>query len=183
MTAGCGGGGVPAPPSGTSSTTTVSPPGVTPPPPGQPTDYGFLLVKPSDIGGALTAPQPPLLNPDNTPGATQLFTNADKTRRVWDTVQVFADAAAAVTELAATKSTYADKVTGTWQPLAVGSNGTSITGAAPDNSQTVAVLLFTEGRALITLEFDSVPDDPIDPAVAANIGRKQDEVVKLGLPG
>lgn len=181
--AGCGAGNAPAPPPAASSSSAVSPTAVTGPPPGQPTDYSFLLVRPSDIGGELTASQPPLLNPDNTPGATQLFANSDKTRRVWDTVQVFADAAAAATELGTSKSSYAGNVSGTWQPLGLGSNGTLITGTSPDNSQAVTVLLFTEGKALITLEFDSVPSDPVDPSVATDIGRKQDDAVKKGLPG
>jgi hypothetical protein len=42
--------------------------------------------------------------------------------------------------------------------------------------------LFTEGRALVNLEFDSAPDDPIDTAVATEIGRKQAEAIKAGLP-
>lgn len=45
------------------------------------------------------------------------------------------------------------------------------------------MLLFTEGRALVNLEFDSAPNDPIDPAIATDIGRKQDAAVKNGLHG
>jgi hypothetical protein len=53
---------------------------VTRPSPGQPTDYSGLLIKPSDIGGDLTTPQPPVLNPNNAPGVAQLFANADNSR-------------------------------------------------------------------------------------------------------
>ncbi|OBI22037.1 hypothetical protein A5714_06670 [Mycobacterium sp. E2462] len=183
VAAGCGGTTAPAPPAATSSASPGSPTAVTGPPPGQPTDYSFLLVKPRDIGGELTASQPPLLNPDNTPGATQLFANADKTRRVWDTVQVFADPNAATAELATAKATYADKVIGTWQPLGLGGAGALITGVSPDNAQAVTVVLFTEGRALGTLEFDGAPGDPVDPALATAIAGKQDDAIKKGLPG
>lgn len=44
------------------------------------------------------------------------------------------------------------------------------------------MLLFTEGKALVNLEFDGAPSDPIDPAVAMDIGRKQDAAIKNGLP-
>jgi hypothetical protein len=47
----------------------------------------------------------------------------------------------------------------------------------------VTVLLFTDGRALANLEFDSAPNDPIDAPVALDIGRKQDAAIKKGLPG
>ncbi|MBV8788905.1 MAG: hypothetical protein JOZ00_19730 [Mycobacterium sp.] len=156
---------------------------VTGPPPGQVTDYGFLLIKPADLGGNLTAAQPPLLNPNNAPGVAQLFATVDNGRRVWDTIMIGADPAAAATELGTTRTTYAGKVSGTWQPLAVGSNGTMISGASADNSQATTVLLFCEGKALVTLQFDSPSSDPIDPGVATEIARKQDAAIKTGLPG
>lgn len=175
-----------SPPSATSSsnaaTSSVSS-AVTGPPPGQVTDYGFLLVKPGDLGGNLTAAQPPLLNPNNAPGVAQLFASADNSRRVWDTIVIGADPAAAAAELGTTRTTYAGKVSGAWQPVAVGSNGTMISGASADHSQAVTVLLFCEGKALVTLEFDSPPNDPTDPGVATDIAHKQDAAIKSGLPG
>lgn len=110
-----------------------------------------MLIKPSDIGGDLNSPQPPVLNPNGAAGVAQLFANADK-------------------------------VSGAWQPADVGSNGSIISGTSPDKSQAVTVLLFTEGKALVNLEFDSAPNDPIGPGVATDIGRKQDTAVKNGLP-
>ncbi|MEE3751737.1 hypothetical protein KN250_010165 [Mycobacterium intracellulare] len=184
--AGCGGADESSSPSVTESSPSASPTGssaVTGPPPGQPTDYGFLLIKPSDVGLGLTAPQSPMLNPNNAPGVAQLFANADSGRRLWDTIVVTADPSAAAAELAGSKSDYAGKVVGDWRPLAVGANGSAISGASPDNSQAMTVLLFTEGKALVTLEFDSAPNDPFDPAAALDIARKQDEAIKRGLPG
>ena len=116
------------------------------------------------------------------PVLPQLFAIGDKTRRIWDTILILADPARAVAELDNTKTNYAGKVNGTWQPVDVGSNGAMISGTSPDNSQAVTVLLFTEGKALVNLEFDSAPNDPIDPGVATDIGRKQDAAIKKGLP-
>jgi hypothetical protein len=155
---------------------------VTGPSPGKPTDYSALLIKPRDIDGDFIAPQPPVLNPNNAPGVAELFANADNSRRIWDTISIVADPAAAAAELDNTKTGYAGKVSGTWQPVDVGSNGAMISGTSPDNSQAVTVLLFTEGKALVNLEFDSAPNDPIDPGVATDIGRKQDAAIKGGLP-
>jgi hypothetical protein len=149
----------------------------------QPSDYSALLIKPTDIGGDLTAPQPPVLNPNGAAGVAQLFANADNSRRIGDTILIVADPATAAAGLDNTKSNYTSKVSGTWQPADVGSNGSMISGTSPDNSQAVTVLLFTEGKALVNLEFDSAPNDPIDPAVATDIGSKQDAAIKNGLHG
>ena len=168
--------------SGTANSSTGSST-VTNPSSGQPTDYSGLLIKPSDIGGDLTTPQPPVLNPGNEPGVAQLFANADTSRRIWDTILIVADPAAAAARLESTKTDYEGKVSGTWQPVDVGSNGAIISGTSPDNSQAVTVLLFSEGKALVNLEFDSAPNDPIDPGVATDVARKQDAAIKSGLPG
>lgn len=151
-------------------------------PAAQSTDYTALLIKESDIGADVTAPQPPVVNPNGATGVAQLFTSADGSRRIGDTILIVADPATAATGLENTKATYASQVTGTWQPADVGSNGAILSGTAPDNSKAVTVLLFTEGKALVNLEFDSAPNDPIPPDAAMDIGRKQDAAIKNGLP-
>ena len=166
----------PPTPSTTMSTTT---PGAAPP---VPLDYTTLLIKPSDIGGDLTAPQPPVLNPNNAPGVAQLFANADNSRRIGDTILIVDDPATAATGIENTKTNYAGKVSGTWQPVDVGSNGAMLSGTSTDKSQAVTVVLFSEGKALVNLEFDSAPNDPIDAGVATDIARKQDAAIKSGLP-
>jgi serine/threonine-protein kinase len=148
----------------------------------QPSDYSALLIKPSDIGGDVAAPHPPVLNPNGAAGVAQLFATPDNSRRIGDTILVVDDAATAKVGLNNTKNNYAGKVTGTWQPADVGSNGAIISGTSPDNSQAVTVVLFTEGKALVNLEFDSAPTDPIDAGVAMDVGRKQDTAIKTGLP-
>jgi hypothetical protein len=175
-----------APPSSSGPATSSAAPTdsstVTSPAPGQPTDYSALLIKPSDIGPDITTPQPPVLNPNNAPGVAQLFTNADNSRRIGDTILIVADPAAAATGVDNTKKNYAGKVSGAWQPVDVGSNGTMISGTSPDGTQAVTVLLFTEGKALVNMEFDSPPDAPMDPGAVTDIGRKQDAAIKNGMP-
>ena len=167
----------------TSAASSTGSGGVTSPSPGQATDYSNLLIKPSDIGGDFTTPQPPVLNPNNAPGVAQLFANADNSRRIGDTILIVADPAVAAAGLDNTKANYAGKVSGTWQPIDIGTHGAIISGNSPGNSQAITVLLFTQGKALVNLEFDSAPNDPIDPGVATDIGRKQAAAIKSGLPG
>lgn len=153
------------------------------PSPAPPQDYSALLIAPADIGGGFTAPQPPVLNFNNTSGAAQLFVNPDNGRRIGDTILVVDNPAVAATSLDNTKTNYVQKVTGgTWQPVDVGTNGAMISGVSQDNSQAITVLLFTEGRALVNLEFDNAPGDPTDPEFAIEVGRKQATAVKNGLP-
>jgi hypothetical protein len=141
-----------------------------------------LLIQASDIGGDFTTPQPPVLNPNNVPGVVQLFANSDNTRQIGDTILIVANPAVAAAAAASTRANYVGKVSGTWQPIDVGSNGGILSGTSPDNSKAVTVLLFTEGRAVVNLEFDSAPDDPIDAQVATEIGLKQLDAIKTGLP-
>jgi hypothetical protein len=166
-----------SPPSKSAATTAVSTSA------GPPPDYSALLIQPNDLGGDFTAPDPPVLNFNNTTGVAQLFVNADNSRRIGDTILIVDNPAVAAAGLENTKTNYAKKVAGTWQPVDVGSNGAMISGTSPDNSQSITVLLFTEGRALVNLEFDGAPGDPIDPGLATDIGRKQDAAVKNGLHG
>jgi hypothetical protein len=149
----------------------------------QPPGYGALLMKASDIGGDFNASQPPVQNPNGAAGVEVLFANPDNSRRIGDTISIVADSAAAAAALANTKSSYSDRVTGTWRPADIGSNGSMISGISPDKLQAVTVLLFTEGKALVKLEFAGATNDPIDPGVATDIGRKQDAAIKNGLPG
>jgi hypothetical protein len=141
-----------------------------------------LLIKASDIALDLNAAQPPMLNPNGAAGVAQLFANPDNTRRIGDIILIVADPSAAAAGLDNTKTNYGTKVNGAWQPVDVGSNGAIVSGTSPDNSQAITVLLFTEGKALVNLEFDSAPSDPIDADVAKDIGRKQDAAIRRGLP-
>jgi hypothetical protein len=94
-----------------------------------------------------------------------------------------ADESGAATALQGAKAALGNNVTGAPGPASVGNNGTIASGSSPDNSRSVTVLLFTAGKTFSTFEFDSAPDDPVPPEVAADIGQKQDAAIKAGLPG
>ena len=58
-----------------------------------------------------------------------------------------------------------------------------VSGTSPDKSKSVTVLLFTEGKAFVTLEFDG-PADSLPPQDFVNdVAQKQDAAVKKGLAG
>jgi hypothetical protein len=170
-------------PSASSSSTSATSSAAAIPPVANSTDYTALLMKPNDIGGDFNAPNPPTLNPSDSTGVAQTFANPDNSRHIVDTILIFADSAAAAATIENTKAYYAGRVTGVWQPVDVGVGGTTISGTSPDKAQAITALVFAEGKAIVNMEFNSAANDPIDPAIAADIGRKQDAVVKSGLPG
>ena len=149
-------------------------------------DYTALLIKASDItlpGDTFTG-QPPIQNPNGQPGIAQIFSNQNDTRHVGDTILVLPDPDQAVSELDEEKAALGDMVKGgTPAPAAVGTGGTTVSGTSPDGSKAVTVLLFTEGRAFVNLEFDSPPNDPVPPQFVTDVGQKQDTAIKNGLHG
>jgi hypothetical protein len=180
ITTGCGSDTkVSSPPSTAAYSTTSGPAAATAA--AQPTDYATMLITASDIGGDLDAVQPPVLNPNGAAGVAQLFANSDNSRRLLDTILIVGGPAMAAAGVEDAKRSHEGKVRGAWLPVDVGSNGAMISGTSPDNSQAVTVLAFSQGKALVTIEFDSAPNDPIDADVAKDIGRKQDNAIKKGL--
>jgi hypothetical protein len=149
-------------------------------------DYGSLLIKPEDIelpGDTFTA-QEPTVNPGGKDGVATAFTNQTQTRTIGDTIMVLPDATAAKgvfeASLAAIGQSVAD---GTPGPVAVGSNGTLVSGASPDGTKAVTVVMFTEGKAFALLEFDSAAGDPVPAEFATAVAQKQDDALKAALPG
>ena len=149
-------------------------------------DYTALLMKPSDItlpGDTFTG-QPPIQNPNGQPGIAQIFSNQNDTRHVGDTILILPDPDQAVSELDEEKAALGDSVKGgTPAPAAVGTDGTMVSGTAPEGSKAVTVLLFTEGKAFVNLEFDSPLNDPVPPQFVTDVGQKQDTAIKNGLHG
>ena len=150
----------------------------------QPADYTALLIKASDItlpGDTFTG-QPPIQNPNGQPGVAQMFSNQNDTRHIGDTVLILPDADQAVSELDQEKAALGNMVAGgTPAPAAVGTGGTIVSGTAADGSKAVTVLLFTEGKGFVNLEFDSPPNDPVPPQFVTDVGQKQDTAIKTGL--
>jgi hypothetical protein len=150
-----------------------------------PADYTNLLIQANDIsfpGDTFTAAAP-TQNPNGKAGVATVFSNHDDTREIGDTILILPDAASAASALEGSKASLGSNVTGGEpQPAAVGSNGTIVSGASPDGSKSVTVVLFTEGKAFVTLEFDGKPDDAVPPDFATSIAEKQDSAIKAGLP-
>jgi hypothetical protein len=161
----------------TSSSAAASPSGT------QPSDYSTLLIKPTDIGPDTVADGAPIMNPSGVNGVGQTFKNPQGTQIVVDTIAVFPDAAAAADAIPNMKQVISGKISGTPGPVDVGANGFVIAGLSSDKSKEMTEIVFTQGRALVDLEFDSLPGDPVPPEVALDIARKQDTAVKNGLPG
>jgi hypothetical protein len=149
-------------------------------------DYTALLIKASDItlpGDTFTG-QPLIQNPNGQPGVAQIFSNQNDTRHVGDTILILPDPDQAVSELDEEKAALGDMVKGgTHAPAAVGTDGTMVSGTAPEGSKAVTVLMFTEGKAFVNLEFDSPLNDPVPPQFVTDVGQKQDTAIKNGLHG
>jgi hypothetical protein len=97
---------------------------------------------------------------------------------------ILPDAAAAAAALDGAKAALGNAVTGgTPQSASVGSGGTMTSGTSPDGSKGVTVLLFTQGKAFTTLEFDGPPNELAPPDFVIDVGQKQDTAIKNGLPG
>jgi hypothetical protein len=152
--------------------------------PGQPTDYTGLLIQATDINAPLQFKgSPPTNNPNGQPGVATTFSTDDDSHLIKDTIQVLADPAAATNALNAAKGGPA--ANGLKDPktaqINIGTNGTTVSGDRPDGSKGVFILLFTEGKAFVTLEFDGPVHALPPPDFVNDVGQKQDAAVKKGL--
>lgn len=180
--AACGGGS-----KSTSTPATSSPAGTTSAvtsAPARPSDYTRLLIAAGDISAPETfTATAPINNPNGQPGATTTFSNQDRTHVITDSIQILADPAAALGALKSAKGSRDGYVHGVPDPIAIGANGVTISGPSPDGGKGVTLLLFTEGKAFVELEFDGPPDVLVPPDFVTDVGQKQDEAVKKGLAG
>jgi hypothetical protein len=148
----------------------------------QPGDYVSLLIKASDID----APEPftagpPVLNPNGQQGATVTFTDSDNSHTIIDTIEITLDPAAAANELDSAKGKHRETLLAKPLSAEVGVDGATITGTSPDHSKGVTVLLFTQGKAFVTMEFDG-PTYALAPSeFILDVGHKQDDAIKKGL--
>ena len=147
-------------------------------------DYTTLLIKASDIN----APEPftagpAVKNPNGQQGATTTFSDQDHSHAIIDTIQIMLDPAAAANALESAKDVQSESLHGKPAPVDVGVGGTTISGSPQDHSKGVTMLLFTEGKAFVTLEFDG-PVYALAPAdFVTEVGQKQDAAIKKGLSG
>jgi hypothetical protein len=147
-------------------------------------DYTKLLIKASDINAPepFTA-SPAVNNPNGQQGATTTFTDQDHSHTIVDTVQVLPDPAAAANALDSAKAIQHESLQAKPMSVDVGVDGTTISGSSPDRSKGVTVLLFTEGKAFVTLEFDGPSFALAPPEFVTDVGDKQDAAIKKGLGG
>jgi hypothetical protein len=148
-------------------------------------DYSGLLIKPTDIGPDVVAPNPPVQNPNGAgqTGIGQLFTSPDGSRKIADTITLFADPATASSVAASMNDAMSKDVPGApAQKIDVGTNGQMFAGQSPDKANAVTELSFASGKAVVFFIFQSAPNDPISADAALDIARKQEAAVKAGLP-
>jgi predicted small lipoprotein YifL len=148
-------------------------------------DYTSLLIQATDIDAPIQfTGSPPTNNPNGQPGVATVFSTQDNSHVIKDTIQVLPDPAAATNALNAAKGAQGNNVKNPkTEPFNVGTGGTTLTGNSPDNSKGVLILMFTEGRAFVTLEFDG-PVESLPPQdFVTDVAQKQDAAVKKGLGG
>jgi hypothetical protein len=146
--------------------------------------YSDLLVNPN-LAWDTTAysAAPPIQNPNGQTGIQDVYTHRDNTRKVTDTISVLADPSAATASLQKSQAGLGSRVAnGKTQPAPVGTGGTIVSGLSPDGSKAVSVLLFTEGKAATTVEFDGAPKDPAPTDAIIEYGQQLDNAIKKGLP-
>ena len=152
--------------------------------PAQPSDYSRLLIKPGDIvvpGDTFTLFQ--TLPVPNPAGAEGVFTNQGGSRKLDDTIYVYPDAGTASQALdQSAKAIQELSVKAPPTPVDVGTGGQMAVGPAPDGSKAKGIVMFTEGKVFTVLEFESPPNDPVQPDFVVDLGRKQDAAIKSGLP-
>ena len=179
----------------TTEATTTGRPGPNSSAPAQPSDYTGLLIQATDIDAPIPfTAGPPTNNPNGQPGVGITFSTephpADqngltvKEVHIRDTIQILPDPAAATSALNSAKTGQGSVVKDpNTDSTNVGTDGTTVSGTSPDGSKGVTVVLFTEGRGFVTLEFDGPVDSLPPPDFVTDVGQKQDAAVKRGLGG
>jgi len=151
-----------------------------------PVDYSRLLLQPADISDAADTfgqRSSSAKGADGLPGASALFVNQDDTRAIIDSIVIYPDAATAAKTLQDAVPTLGSTLTdATTRPAPVGQNGTMAVGMSEDRGKAITLLLFTEGPALVRLEFQSAPGDVTTDAFVFNIGKMQQIALRIGLP-
>jgi len=150
----------------------------------QAADHRTLLLSASDISDAEDTfhERSRDVHPDDTEGASAFFVNDQDNRAVSDTILIYPDAATATATLRQAAGTLPTQVTGgSPAPIGVGNDGVVIAGAYPDQEKAVTVLLFTEGRALARLEFQSAAGDTTTDEFVTNVGKMQQIALRVGL--
>ena len=155
------------------------------PPAAQPTDYRRLLLNADDVSDAEDTfhERSRDAQPNGQDGASAFFVNDQDTRAISATVLVYPDAAAATATLKQAAATLPTLVAGgTPAPLAVGTDGVVVSGEYPNEAKAVTLVFFTQGDALVRLEFQSATGDATTPQFVTNVAKMQQIALRVGLP-
>jgi hypothetical protein len=153
-------------------------------PSAKPADYRRLLLTAADLIDAedtFTA-RSQTQDPNGVTGASAFFVNDKDNRAIIDTLSIYPDAATATATLHQSAATLSSKVTGgTPTPVSVGTDGVMITGTYPDEDKAVTLMSFTQGRALVRMEFQSATGDTTTDRFVTDVGKMQQIAVRIGL--
>jgi hypothetical protein len=150
-----------------------------------PVDYGRLLLTAADLSDTedTFVERSKEAPPNGVAGSSAFFVNEKDTRAVSDTVLVYPDDATTAAAFKQASDALPTQVTGgTPGPGGVGAQSVVIRGASTDENKDVTVLLFTEGRALVRLRFESAQGDATTDRWVTGIGKMQDIALRVGLP-
>ncbi len=148
------------------------------------TDYRRLLLSAADLTDAddTFTERSKESQPNGTPGASAFFVNGGDDRAISDTFLVYPESATATATLKQAAGTLPTLVAGgTPTPLAVGTDGVTISGTYPDQDKAVTLVFFTEGRALVRLEFQSATGDTTMDQFVTNVAKMQQIALRIGL--
>jgi hypothetical protein len=96
-----------------------------------------------------------------------------------DTILIFPDGRAATAASDRGNAGPVDVVIGgSPESVPVGRSGVVVAGASPDGSKSLSPRLFTEGRAFVTFEFVSGPNNPIETEFFVSVGQQQAARIK-----
>lgn len=151
-------------------------------PSAEPSDYGSLLIPTTDMGTDIETPGGVQLNPGGNPGVARVYSSPDGQQRIIDTILVFPDVAAADSNFQSNSATMNTVVTGPAERVEIGDQAVMAIGTSPDGSKSVTAILFSQGRALVSLNFEGALDDGVPPDVATHIAKTQATLIEEGLP-
>lgn len=149
-----------------------------------PVDYRRLLLTAADLTDAedTFVERSRESDPNGSAGASAFFVNGEDSRAIVDTFLIYPDAATATATLKQAAGTLPTLVAGgTPQPLAVGTGGVVVSGTAPDEDKAVTLVFFSQGKALVRLEFQSAVGDPTTGDFVTNVAKMQQVALRVGL--
>lgn len=164
--------------------TTSSPTKSTASPKAESADYSRLLLTAADLsdGEDTFIERSNEAQPNGADGASAFFVNEQDTRAISNTVLIYPDASTATATLKQLSGTLNTLVTGgTPKPAGVGADSVAISGTKPDEDKAVTVLVFTEGRALVRLRFESAEGDATTDSFVTSVGKMQQVALRTGL--